>query len=107
MDRCKQCKTKIIKFPLWTGQEFDEPFAWNKVLWLNWFKMDWTTVMWVVVFSLMIWGYYQDIEQFEEIIENPCGFCRGAINSCDYQDLALTNPNIRNLNPVVPLFNFT
>lgn len=86
VDKCKVCKAKIIKFPLWKGQEYDEPFAWNKVIWLNWFKMDWTTVMWIAVIGFLIWSYFQDIERFEDIKDDPCGFCQGASQACNYNN---------------------
>ena len=73
--RCKNCKEKIIPFPLWKGQERDVPFSWDKILWLNWFKMDFRSIILIVVLATLILGYKADISKCEDVIEHPCEFC--------------------------------
>lgn len=74
-DRCKRCGTKIIKFPIWKGQEEGKPFSWDKVIWLNLFKVD---IMSIIIFALIIFvimGYKIDMKKCEDAIEYPCEFC--------------------------------
>lgn len=80
-EKCKSCGAKIIKFPLWKGQEREEPFRWDKMIWLNLFKVDAYSIVFIALIVFMVIGYKADIKQCEDVIEKPCEFCEKS-NCC-------------------------
>ena len=83
VDKCKSCEAKIVKFPLWKDQEHGEKFEFNKIIWKNIFKMDWYSVILILVVIFMFWTYKHDIERCAEMINDPCGYCEKT-NCCRY-----------------------
>ncbi len=81
MERCRNCGERIIKFPLWEGQGQGIPFRWDKVIWLNWFKVDMTSIILIVVIVLMVISYKIDIRECEEVITDPLKYCEES-NAC-------------------------
>jgi len=81
VQRCKNCGEKVIKNPMWKGQEKGEPFSFDKIIWLNLFKTDMMSVIWFVVVIFLILSYRADMEQAMEIIENPLKYCEES-NAC-------------------------
>lgn len=75
IQRCKNCGEKIIKFPIWKGQDRGVPFSFDKIKWLNLFKMDMYSIILVIVVTVMVIGYKADIAKCDEVIEHPCEFC--------------------------------
>lgn len=85
--KCKTCGTKIIHFPLWKGQEHDEPFSKDKIIWINWFKMDMMSVAFLVIVVALIIGFQNDTAKCNQVIEDPCGFCTNAAEVCGYSGI--------------------
>jgi len=81
VQRCRNCGEKIIKFPIWEGQEKGVPFSWDKLIWLNLFKVDMMSVIWFVVVIFLLISYKADISKCEEMIENPLKYCEES-NAC-------------------------
>jgi len=75
VQRCGRCGTKIIRFPLWKGQEDGEKFDIDKVIWINLFKIDFMSLIWLAVVLFLLFGYKEDIKQCQDAIERPCEFC--------------------------------
>lgn len=84
MQRCKRCGAKIIKYPVWKGQEDDEPFSWDKIIWKNLFAIDLASIAFILLLFFLIWAYKADMQQFDEMFNDPCGFCQGRISNCGY-----------------------
>lgn len=103
VQRCKQCGTKIIKFPIWRGQEKGEPFSWDKVIWINLIKIDLMTLMWLTVIFIMMFSYKHDIEQCKIVYEEPCSFCEKS--NCCQVDWTRINPVYNNQD--LPKFNLS
>lgn len=79
--KCK-CGRKLIKFPLWEGQEEGTKITESNMLWLNWIKMDLVSIIIFITVILMVWGYQVDTEKCDDAIEHPCAFCE-ATNCCE------------------------
>ena len=79
--RCKNCGEKIIRFPIWEGQEKGVPFSFDKIKWINLFKVDMMSVIWFAVILFLIISYKADIEKCEEMITDPLGYCEES-NAC-------------------------
>ena len=80
--KCK-CGRKIIKFPWYEGQEDGEKYSeGKKIYWLNLFKMDIMSVIWLAVVIFLMMGYKLDMKQCEDAIEHPCDFCEKT-NCCN------------------------
>lgn len=73
MERCPKCGEKYAKYPL-----KDEN---KKIIWKNIFKIDWYTVMWLIVVMILIFGYAKDTNTCREIIGDPITFCEES-NAC-------------------------
>lgn len=83
-DRCNSCGAKVIKNPIWQGQEYGEQFGWNKIIWKNIFKVDFFSISYLVIILFLVWSYTFQIEEYRDIGENPCGFCANAATACIY-----------------------
>ena len=70
---CPSCGKKYVKFPLKNEN--------GKFIWKNLFKMDWYTVMWLVVVLLLVFGYQHDISACRDMIEHPIQYCNST-NAC-------------------------
>ena len=79
--KCKNCGEKIIRFPIWEGQEKEVPFSLDKVRWLNLFKIDLYSLMWLAVLIFLILAYKADIGKCEEMITDPLKYCEES-NAC-------------------------
>lgn len=90
-DKCKNCGAKIIKFPIWKGQDKGEPFSWDKLMLINLFKMDFYSIILVIVIIAMVIGYKSDIKQCDQVIHDPCTFCEKS--NCCQVDWARINPS--------------
>lgn len=84
VDKCRKCGAKQIKFPVYEGQEDDDKFsmekfkqmkAEGKVYWLNFFKIDWLSVILILLIIFGVWAYNSDVEQYEQIATDPYGYC--------------------------------
>lgn len=72
--KCK-CGRKLIRYPVYKGQEEGEKFSWDKVIWLNLFKVDPFMVMMIALLLFSAWAYGHDIQQYQDIREEPLQFC--------------------------------
>ena len=90
--KCNSCGAAVIKTPLWKGQEFDEPFAWNKIIWKNLFKIDW--LMLFIIGSLLFtaWAYGNDVSSYKIIYEDRCQFCEDNAPFCADQERESQTP---------------
>jgi len=75
VQRCKNCGRKIIRFPMWKGQEEGVPCSPDKINWFNLFKIDFYTLLWMAVVIFMIVAYKLDMKECEDAIVRPCDFC--------------------------------
>jgi len=72
--KCRNCGARIIEYPIWKGQEFGEPFAFNKINWRNLIIGDWTKLVIMITLLLVAWSYMHDTQVVRDIYENPCDF---------------------------------
>ena len=94
VDKCKSCGAEIIqapisKIPFWEGDAFKSRFRWEafkkeNMIWKNMFKVDLSTISFLLIILYIAWAYNADLDQYRDISENPCGFCSGAAVSCSY-----------------------
>ena len=63
----------------------------GKFLWKNLFKIDFFSVSFILVVLFMSWAYQQDVEQYQEIKEDPGGFCN---NWCSMNNQWADSSNI-------------
>ncbi len=80
-DKCKGCGKKVIRFPIWKGQEDGEEFSWDKLIFFNLFKVDLMTILWIAVIIIMIVAYKADTETCKEIVTRPLKYCEES-NAC-------------------------
>lgn len=80
--KCNNCGARYIKNPIWKGQEHDVPFSYDKIIWKNIFKVDWFTVMFLGVIIFLAWSYTNDIEEYKQVYEDPCGFVKLNQEAC-------------------------
>ena len=73
MLRCPNCKTKVARFPLKDSN--------GKIIWINLFKMDLMSILWIVVVIFLAVSYKADISKCEEMVTDPLGYCRES-NAC-------------------------
>lgn len=74
--KCKSCGARIIEYPIWEGQEFEEPFAFNKIKWRNLLIGDWSKTLVLIALLFAVWSYNHDTQACQEIIENPCEYVK-------------------------------
>ncbi len=80
--KCRNCGTKIIAYPIWKGQEFGEPFAFNKINWRNLLIGDWTKLLVIVSLIFVAIAYGHDTKVCRDIYENPCDFITENQHAC-------------------------
>ena len=66
-NKCKNCGARFIKNPIWKGQEFNEPFSWDKIIWKNIFKVDMIALVILGSLLFVAWSYTNDIEEYKHI----------------------------------------
>ena len=104
--KCKHCGKKIIKFQLWEGQEDGLKLNESpRIIWKNWFKMDWYSVMWLITIFLVVWGYKVDTEKCDAAVERPCEFCE--TTGCCAIDYTVANQKEMIKPIILPEFNIT
>ncbi len=90
--KCKSCGAKVIKFPMWEGQEQGDPFSWNRIKWLNLFKMDFMSIVFIVFIIVLAISYKMDISKCEEMITDPLTYCKES-NACKViEEMKEANP---------------
>jgi len=67
MEICPKCGNKFAKYPLKDEQ--------GKIIWINLFKIDWYTLLWVAVVLFLLFGYYHDTAECRKIIQDPITYC--------------------------------
>lgn len=107
VQRCRNCGEKIIRFPIWKGQEKGEPFGWDKIIWVNLFKVDVMSIIWFFVVIFLIISYRTDISKCDEMMTHPLRYCEES-NACKIlEERRLDNPyGIVDLDDI-PDFNMT
>ena len=90
--KCNNCGTRIIKNPIWKGQEFNEPFSMNKIIWKNMFKIELLPLVFTVIVIFMAWSYVNDIQEYKQIFEEPCEFVKVNQEACYQIELQKLNP---------------
>ena len=80
--KCRNCGTRIIEYPIWKGQEYGEPFAFNKIKWRNLLIGDWTKLLILITLIIVAWSYLYDSETYREIYSNPCNYVIKNIDAC-------------------------
>ncbi len=73
MLRCPNCKTKVARFPLKDSN--------GKIIWINLFKMDLMSILWIAVIIFLVISYKADISKCEEMITDPLKYCDES-NAC-------------------------
>jgi len=94
MLRCPNCKEKVARFPIKKQPEktFQQNFEEGTINWLNLFKIDLMSIIWMAVIIFLIIAYKADIEQCEEIVTNPLEYCEES-NACKIiEERRETNP---------------
>lgn len=76
--RCRNCNMRIIKFPLWRGQEFDEPFSFDKIIWKNLWKMEMASFLLFATTLVWMFVYWHDTNMYQDIAEHPVQYCEEA-----------------------------
>ena len=93
VQKCKRCGAKIIKFPFYEGQEDGIKFELGKtkINWINLFKIDWYSLILILLIVFMVIGYKSDISKCEKVINDPCEFCEES--NCCQVDWSRISPN--------------
>ena len=73
MLRCKNCGEKVARFPLKDNN--------GNIIWINLFKMDLMSIIWIIVIILLVTSYKADMETCKEIITDPLKYCKES-NAC-------------------------
>ena len=73
MLRCQNCKTKVARFPL---KDID-----GNIIWINLFKMDLMSLIWIAVIIFLVISYKADTETCREIVTDPLKYCEES-NAC-------------------------
>ena len=92
--KCGHCGAKIIKNPIWKGQEVDVPFAWDKIIWKNLFKINVFMIFIATSLLFVAWAYNHDIDSYRTIYESPCEFCKLNQQVCWNKENQDKNPRI-------------
>lgn len=71
--KCPHCK----KVPYPARLDETKPLGKGNINWKNALRMDWFTILVVLLILFSAWGYKHDIAACEEVIEDPYGFCGG------------------------------
>jgi len=80
--KCKNCGHKIIKYPLWDGQEAGEKFAWKKLKVFNLIRMDAMSLFYLVIVLILAWLYFIGMQECQQAASDPCGYADG-FGCCD------------------------
>ena len=80
--KCRNCGTRIIEYPIWKGQEYGEPFAFNKIKWRNLLIGDWTKLLILITLIFVAISYMHDTAAYREIYSDPCGYVMKNIDTC-------------------------
>ena len=80
--KCRSCGTRIIEYPIWKGQEYKEPFAFNKIIWRNLLIGDWTKLLILITLIFVALSYGHDSKAYREIYSNPCNYVMKNIDAC-------------------------
>ena len=94
-DKCKYCGEDQAKYPLFVdeqgkplGPELTRKklfsFQWKGMQVKNLFKIEARNIIMFAIIFFMVWAYEADIKQYEDIKDNPCGFCANAGSACGY-----------------------
>ena len=83
MLRCPNCKEKIARFPVKKQPEktFIQNLEEGTIDWINMFKIDMMSLIWVAVLILLVISYKADTATCMEIIEYPLEYCEES-NAC-------------------------
>ena len=73
VEKCPKCGSTYSKYPLRDTE--------GKYIWKNLFKMDWYSIMWLLVVLFLIYGYYHDTEECRIVLEDPIEYCKTS-NAC-------------------------
>lgn len=65
--KCPNCQKKIARYPIKDEQ--------GNIIWINLFKMDLFSIIFLIAITLMIYGYKADIEMCHNVTVDPCDYC--------------------------------
>ncbi|KKM18816.1 hypothetical protein LCGC14_1661920 [marine sediment metagenome] len=88
--KCNSCGAKVIEYPIWKGQEFGEPFAFNKIKWKNLIIGDWIKLLILLSLVFAVWAYAHDTGECRVLLEKPCDFVMTNIRACE-ENRSMTN----------------
>jgi hypothetical protein len=97
MNQCPKCNHKYHKYPI-KGED-------GKIIWQNLFKMDWMSIIFLVVILFLSYAYIHDTADCMAMREHPCETLAQS-NCCEFiQDGVFTGKTIEQINapPVDPL----
>ena len=99
--KCKRCGLQQIRYPIWKGQEEGEPFSFDKIIWINLFKVELGSVLFFVSVVLLLYGMHSIKEQVQPILDNPIPYAVNmsfldahCIQPCIINRSAVTAPQI-------------
>lgn len=100
--KCKNCGEQIVKYPIKKNPDktLQENLKNGDIIWSNLFKMDLTSVLFLIAVVVVLFGYQADIEKCNTAINDPCTFCNqtGCMDyntqSFESQDVDISNFNI-------------
>lgn len=93
VEKCPKCEFKYARYPLKDEQ--------GNIIWKNLFKMDWHSVMWIIVIALLIFGYKSGMQKCDEVIEQPCEFCAKS-KCCNYIQDGIFDSSLMQDNNITP-----
>ena len=65
--KCPHCEKKIVRYPVKDDQ--------GNILWINLFKMDLTSILFLMSILFLLLGYAQSTQSCREIVSDPCKAC--------------------------------
>ncbi len=65
--KCPNCGERVVRYPIKDKE--------GKLIWINLFKTDLMSILFIIIILFMVWGYKADIEKCDEVLTSPCSFC--------------------------------
>ena len=94
-EQCPNCGHRYNKFPLWKTDETGK----DVFIWRNLFKMDVTTLLFLISIALILFGFYQYNENCTDFTENYKQYCEDT--GCIYYESGFEEPTYPEFNPFV------
>lgn len=74
--KCPKCGERVV-YPWRVADESDV----KRWVWRNVFRIDWTVLVFAVIFLIVAWAYQHDVNAYRGALSDPPGLCGGYCQS--------------------------